>query len=274
MRAALFLLPAGLALSASGCGDGGPIALDVANGRTLSYTYKTTQERTGAVGQRASQNMEVEWELKFSRKADGLYSVHMQATRLNLDGDGDAASAARLRKAAEAVNLTLSVRPNGSVVAWSEPESPPDIVEAVQALTATFRSIGPLGVVLPDKPLASGLAWKKDVDLVQLLPASLAQGAQGTLSLDFSYAGGETVSGRRSAKITYKGAGALTRSVTVAGKAFDVEGTLATQGTAWVDRRTGLVLKHSWSGETALDLGGIKAVQKDSGEAVLSSAPE
>jgi hypothetical protein len=269
------LFIAGAASAISGCGGPSKITLVVPDGREVVYKTTSRVQRTGALAQNTSYEMGLDWLMTFNTRPDGGYSVKIKADRFTLNGQVGPEASSRLRKAVEDVDLTLVVLPDGKVAAWSEPEaSAATDQDTVRSLTATLRTMGPLGTPLPKEALSTGLKWKSEFDLVQLLPSSLADGAEGSLSIEYVFAGFESISGRSAARIAYSGAGSLSRAVTVAGAKVDADGKITSSGTAWIDARTGLMLKHSWKGSTTLSAGGIDVAQEDSGESVLASAPE
>lgn len=276
-----FTLVCALALGLSGCQQQ-ELLLDVRPGRTLVTLIKTdlTVEGTGLVSDKASLSTKVGWDATYGPVKDGVMEVQLKAGSIDVSGNAGGASLnpELFRQALENVDLRLSVNRQGRTLAWSEDVDRLEaagIDQAVFAATSVFRALGPQGVVLPKGALKVGVGAKLESDLAPVLGLKVPD-ENGAISSSAVYKGDENVGKRVAAKLETKSESKFVRQIKVRGQAVEVKGTSLTTGTAWVDRRTGLVLKSEWESVNTLDLGGVAGgiTQKEKGSSELQSPPE
>lgn len=277
--APLLLLPI-LMATLSGCSEA-PLRLDVRPGRTLTALVKTETTITGGgiFSDRGSLLTEIQWEMTFGQEREGIIPVQVKAASVKSDGASEGASVKPdlLRRALEEADLKLSVNRQGRTVSWSEDIDrlkAARLDQAVFAATATFRAIGPLGVVLPKETLVKGLTVRLESDLGPIL--GMNQDEEGALSFAAEYIGDERVGSRNAARLEWTVDSSFTRVLTVQGSGVEAKGASQGKGVTWIDKRTGLALKSEWKSTNTLDLGGSLGTlsQEEKGSSLLESQPE
>lgn len=233
----------------------------------------------GIFSDRGSLLTEINWKMTFDQEREGIIPIQVTAASVKTDGAAEGASVKPdlLRKALEEADLKLSVNRQGRTVSWSEDTDrlkASGLDQAVFAATATFRAIGPLGVVLPKGPLKKSLTVRLESDLVPIL--GLKQDEGGSLSFAAEYTGDESVGGRNAARLEWTADSSFARVLTVQGSSVEAKGEGRSKGVTWIDKRTGLSLKSEWRSSNTLDLGGSLGTlsQEEKGSSLLESQPE
>lgn len=279
--AGLVILVTASSLGLSGCQQQ-DLVLDVRPGRTLVTLVKTdlTVEGSGLITDKASLSSQVAWDAAYGETRNGVVEVRLKAGSVVVTGKAAGASLnpELLRKALENADLRLTVNRQGRTLAWSEDVDRLEAAgldQAVFAATSVFRSLGPQGVVLPKGPLKEGAGSTLESDLAPVLGLKAPE-ETGSMVSTSVYRGDELVGKRASAKLETRSEAKFVRFVKVQGQEVEVSGTTKTTGMAWVDRRTGLVLKSRWTSVNTLDLGGVagQIIQRESGSSELQSPPE
>lgn len=274
-------LVAVLLVPLAGCQEG-PLILDVRSGRTLttSITTETTISGGGVFSDRGTIRSETKWDMTFGEERDGIRQVHVKARSVKSDGEAEGASVKPdlLKRALAEVDLNLSVNQQGRTVSWSEDS---DRLKALGldlaafAATATFRAIGPLGVVLPKGPLKKGASVRLESDIGPILGLN-TQDESGALSFSAEYIGDEKVGRRNAAKLAWSAESTFTKVLALQGSEVEAKGAGKGKGVTWIDKRTGLALKSEWKSSNTLELDGALGAlsQEEQGFSLLESLPE
>lgn len=244
------------------------------------YLTETTVQGTGLFGDQAKLKTETTWRMTYSPEKNGLRDIRIIAAGFKADGEekGGSLNSELMRKAVEAVDLRLTINQQGRTLSWSEDADSlkaGGLDQAVFAATATFRAIGPLGIVLPKEQLKPGMTYGFMADLGPVLGLD-PKTEEGTLEAEGTYVGPEKVEGREAIKFLFNSDSNFTRTLKFQGQSLDLEGVSKTETTAWIDRRSGLVLKSEWTSENKLTLvdGAGSLTQSEKGSSQLKSNPE
>lgn len=278
----VFLLSAACATALlAGC-QPSHLAVRVDGERSLNtlQTSETTVQGTGIFGDQANLKSETTWRMTFSPEKDGLRDVRIIAAGFKVDGEerGASLNSELMRKAVEAVDLRLTINQQGRTLSWSEDSESlkaGGLDQAVFAATATFRAIGPLGIVLPKENIKPGMTYGFMADLAPVLGLD-PKTEEGTLEAIGTFMGPDKVEGREAHKFLFSYDTTFTRMLKFQGQELELNGESKTETTAWIDRRSGLVLKSEWTASNKLTLAdGVGSLtQTEKGSNRLQSNPE
>jgi hypothetical protein len=244
------------------------------------FLSETKVEGTGVFGDQAELKTETTWRMTFYPEKNGLREVRIIGAGFKADGreKGGSLNSELARKAIEAVDLRLTINQQGRTLSWSEDSDAlkaGGLDQAVFAATATFRAIGPLGIVLPKETLKPGMTYGFMADLGPVLGLDSTK-EEGTLEAEGTYVGPEKVGTREAVKFLFNSNSTFSRTLKFQGQELDVKGESKTETTAWVDKRSGLILKSEWISTNKLSLpdgvGGLTQTEKGSSQ--LKSNPE
>ncbi len=258
------------------------LAVRVDGERSIStlQTTETSVVGTGILGDSAKLKTETTWRITYSPEKNGLRDIRIIAAGFKVDGEekGGSVNSELLKKAIEAVDLRMTINQQGRTLSWSEDADAlkaGGLDQAVFAATATFRAIGPLGVVLPKENFKPGMTYGFMADLGPVLGLD-PKNEEGTLEAEGTIAGTEKVGTREAVKILFVSTSTFSRVIKFQGQELDLKGESKTETTAWIDRRSGLVLKSEWTSENKLNLPDAvgSLAQSEKGSSLLQSNPE
>lgn len=281
MKTGGFIVLCAALLLAVGCQPSN-LAVRVDGERNINtlHVTETTVQGTGILSDTADLKAETTWRITYSPERDGMRDVRIIAANFKVDGEekGGSLNSELMKKAIEAVDLRMTINQQGRTLSWSEDVDSlkaGGIDQAVFAATATFRAIGPLGVVLPKENLKPGMTYGFMADLGPVLGLDSTK-EEGTLEAQGTFLGTEKVESREAVKILFSSTASFNRVLKFQGQELDLTGTSKTETTAWIDRRSGLVLKSEWTSVNKLTLpdevGSL--TQSEKGSSLLQSNPE
>jgi hypothetical protein len=233
------------------------------------------------VDEKAEVRQSLTWQLSFGTRTQRTQELVLECQKVEVEGKakGNAYDGERLRSALEQLKLNLVVDLKGRTLSLSETDLSGQslaLAQAAAGATSTMRSLGPLGIVFPSDPLRPGLEWQIETDILQGAGILAETDAEGSGSALYRFRVEEIGrrNGREAVRIAIKVSGNIEAVIQVKDVPTKISGTLEGTGTAWVDRRSGLPLTHSYEGKTAVDAGTGKLVQTQKGVVTLLSSPE
>lgn len=268
---------------AVGCGSSTALQLSVEPGRQVILEDKSTISVSldGVVDEKADVQQTLTWQLTFGSRAQRTQELIVECQKVEVSGKakGNAYDGERLQSALEQLKLNLTVDLKGRTLSFSETDLSRQslaLAQAAAGATSTMRSLGPLGIVFPSEPIQPGLEWELETDILQGAGVLAETDAEGTGSARYQFRVAEVgrKNGRDAVRIAVKVSGSIEALLQVKNVPTKITGTLEGTGDAWVDRRSGLPLVHTYEGKTSVDAGTGKLTQTQKGSITLKSSPE